>query len=99
MTFSDFGFSLELLRAVRARNCTVPPPIQEKAIPHVLSGRDLLGCAQTGTGKTAVFALPILQKLGQAGQGQEDPLSGRKGKKQDGKPVRERVITPSRRLA
>ena len=99
MTFSDFGFSLELLRAVRAKNYTVPTPIQEKAIPHVLSGRDLLGCAQTGTGKTAVFALPILQKLGQAGQGQEDPLSGRKGKKQAFRPVRALVITPTRELA
>src|SRR4030065_702078 len=56
MTFSDFGFSTELLRAVRAKNYTVPTPIQEKAIPHVLSGKDLLGGAQTGTGKTA--ALP-----------------------------------------
>jgi len=99
MTFSDFGFSPELLRAVRAKNYTVPTPIQEKAIPHVLSGRDLLGCAQTGTGKTAVFALPILQNLGRAGQGQEDPLPGRKGKKRAFRPVRALVLTPTRELA
>jgi ATP-dependent RNA helicase RhlE len=99
MTFSDFGFSPELLRAVRAKNYTVPTPIQEKAIPHVLSGRDLLGCAQTGTGKTAAFALPILQNLGQAGQGQEDPLPGRKEKKRAVRPVRALVLTPTRELA
>ena len=101
MTFSDFGFSTELLRAVRAKNYTVPTPIQEKAIPHVLSGRDLLGCAQTGTGKTAAFALPILQKLGQGGQGQEQegPHPGRKEKKRAFRPVRALVLTPTRELA
>jgi ATP-dependent RNA helicase RhlE len=101
MTFSDFGFSTELLRAVRAKNYTVPTPIQEKAIPHVLSGKDLLGCAQTGTGKTAAFALPILQKLGQGGQGQEqeDPHPGRKEKKRAFRPVRALVLTPTRELA
>jgi len=99
MTFSDFGLSPELLRAVRAKNYTVPTPIQEKAIPLVLSGRDLLGCAQTGTGKTAAFALPILQKLGQAGQGQEDPLPGRKEKKRAFRLVRALVLTPTRELA
>ncbi|MGB6410525.1 MAG: DEAD/DEAH box helicase, partial [Candidatus Deferrimicrobiaceae bacterium] len=61
MTFLDFGFSPELLRAVADRKYTVPTPVQEKAIPHVMAGRDLMGCAQTGTGKTAAFALPILQ--------------------------------------
>ncbi|MDX1815957.1 MAG: DEAD/DEAH box helicase, partial [Thermodesulfobacteriota bacterium] len=60
MTFSEFGFSPDLLRAVAARKYTAPTPIQEKAIPHVMAGKDLLGCAQTGTGKTAAFALPIL---------------------------------------
>jgi len=102
MTFSDFGFSTELLRAVRAKNYTVPTPIQEKAIPHVLSGKDLLGCAQTGTGKTAAFALPILQKLGQEGgqgQEQEGPHPGRKEKKRAFRPVRALVLTPTRELA
>src|SRR3972149_10242298 len=58
--FEAFGLRPELLRAVAEKNYTTPTPIQEKAIPFVLAGKDLLGCAQTGTGKTAAFALPIL---------------------------------------
>jgi ATP-dependent RNA helicase RhlE len=99
MTFSDFGFSPELLRAVRAKKYTVPTPIQERAIPHVLAGKDLLGCAQTGTGKTAVFALPILQKLSRSRDGQEGSPAGRKGKGQAFRPVRALVLTPTRELA
>ena len=63
MTFSDLRLIDPLLRAVAAEGYTAPTPIQEQAIPHVLDGRDLLGLAQTGTGKTAAFALPILQRL------------------------------------
>jgi len=63
MSFETFGLCPEILRAVKAKSYKTPTPIQEKAIPHVLEGRDLLGCAQTGTGKTAAFALPILQRL------------------------------------
>ncbi|MCC7447809.1 MAG: DEAD/DEAH box helicase [Anaerolineae bacterium] len=63
MSFDDLQLIEPLLRAVRAEGYTQPSPIQEQAIPHVLAGRDLLGCAQTGTGKTAAFALPILQRL------------------------------------
>jgi ATP-dependent RNA helicase RhlE len=99
MTFLDFGFSPELLRAVADRNYTVPTPVQEKAIPHVMAGRDLMGCAQTGTGKTAAFALPILQRLGRTGRGQESPHSGRKGKGRSPRPVRALVLTPTRELA
>jgi ATP-dependent RNA helicase RhlE len=61
--FSDFGLEPLILKAVAAERYTIPTPIQSQAIPHVLSGRDLCGIAQTGTGKTAAFALPILQRL------------------------------------
>jgi len=63
MDFSELGLSLELLRAVSDAGYTTPTPIQQQAIPHVMSGRDVLGCAQTGTGKTAGFALPMIDKL------------------------------------
>jgi ATP-dependent RNA helicase RhlE len=99
MTFSDFGFSPELLRAVAAKKYATPTPIQEKAIPHVMEGKDLLGCAQTGTGKTAAFALPILHALGGGREGQEAPPSGRKGKGRSHRPVRALVLTPTRELA
>ena len=88
MTFSEFGFSPDLLRAVAARKYTVPTPIQEKAIPHVMAGKDLLGCAQTGTGKTAAFALPILEKLAQAGSAEKRRPSRGKGKGKSRRPVR-----------
>ena len=60
------GLSEPILRALGAENYPTPTPIQAQAIPHVLAGRDLLGFAQTGTGKTAAFALPILQRLAAA---------------------------------
>ncbi|HEU4646450.1 MAG TPA: DEAD/DEAH box helicase, partial [Burkholderiales bacterium] len=63
-SFATLGLQAELLRAVADQGYTVPTPIQAQAIPVVLSGRDLLGAAQTGTGKTAGFTLPILQRLG-----------------------------------
>ncbi len=62
-SFADLGLSAPLLKALAAAQYTIPTPIQAQAIPHVLAGRDLLGIAQTGTGKTAAFALPILQRL------------------------------------
>jgi ATP-dependent RNA helicase RhlE len=65
-TFSELGLIQPLLRAVAAENYKEPTPIQVQAIPHLLAGRDLLGCAQTGSGKTAAFALPILQQLSAA---------------------------------
>ncbi len=61
--FASLGLSEQLLRALAARNYTTPTPIQARTIPHLLQGRDLLGIAQTGTGKTAAFALPMLQLL------------------------------------
>ena len=63
MSFSDLGLSPEVLRAVEDAGYTVPTPIQEQAIPYVLMGRDVLGCAQTGTGKTASFTLPMIDIL------------------------------------
>ena len=62
-TFATLGLSEAILRAVAAQNYTTPTPIQQGAIPALLQGQDLLGVAQTGTGKTAAFALPILQML------------------------------------
>ncbi len=88
MPFRQFGLSPEILRAVQEMHYTIPTPVQEKAIPHVLEGKDLLGSAQTGTGKTAAFALPILQRL--AGEGK----TGR-GRRV----VRSLVLTPTRELA
>jgi ATP-dependent RNA helicase RhlE len=66
MNFSDLGLEPELLRAVSDKGYDTPTPIQAQAIPAVLSGRDVLAGAQTGTGKTAGFVLPLLQKLGKA---------------------------------
>jgi ATP-dependent RNA helicase RhlE len=67
MHFNSFSFQPELLRALTALNYEAPTPIQAQTIPLLLEGRDVIGCAQTGTGKTAAFALPILQQL-QPGQ-------------------------------
>ena len=86
-TFNDLGLSAELLRAVSEQGYSSPTPIQANAIPAVLDGGDLLAAAQTGTGKTAGFTLPVLQRLSDA------PLpSGRR-------PVRALVLTPTRELA
>ena len=85
MNFESLGLSAALVRAVAAEGYSQPTPIQAQAIPQVLAGRDVLGCAQTGTGKTAAFALPILHKLSMAG--------GAKGR------LRCLVVTPTRELA
>ncbi|MBI2318438.1 MAG: DEAD/DEAH box helicase, partial [Betaproteobacteria bacterium] len=62
-SFQNLGLSAELLRAVAEQGYTEPTPIQAQAIPVVLAGRDVLGAAQTGTGKTAGFTLPLLHRL------------------------------------
>ncbi|MFN6194230.1 MAG: DEAD/DEAH box helicase, partial [Planctomycetota bacterium] len=81
------GLSEPILRALAARNYTTPTPIQARAIPHLLQGRDLLGIAQTGTGKTAAFALPMLQRLHQANRRANPKLP------------RALVLAPTRELA
>jgi ATP-dependent RNA helicase RhlE len=86
--FSELGLIPALLTAVAAEGYVEPTPIQVKAIPHVLAGRDLLGLAQTGTGKTAAFALPILQRLAQKAPPARAP-----------RPIRCLVLTPTRELA
>ena len=63
ITFADFGLDPLIQKAVSEQGYTIPTPIQAQSIPHVLAGSDLMGAAQTGTGKTAAFGLPILQKI------------------------------------
>ncbi len=87
MLFSELGLLPALETAVASEGYVEPTPIQARAIPHVLAGRDLLGLAQTGTGKTAAFALPILQRLA------KQPPAGRQ------RPIRCLVLTPTRELA
>jgi len=85
--FASLGLIEPIVRAVREENYSTPTPIQGQAIPHLLQGRDLLGCAQTGTGKTAAFTLPILQRLTQ----QRRAAAPRT--------MRVLVLTPTRELA
>ena len=63
MKFTDLGLAPSLLKAIEEKGYTEPSPIQEKAIPQILQGKDVLASAQTGTGKTAGFTLPLLQLL------------------------------------
>lgn len=86
MTFQQLGIIPSILNALKKEAYTAPTPIQEQAIPPVLKKKDLLGCAQTGAGKTAAFAVPILQLL--AEQGSVHP-----------KKIRALVLTPTRELA
>jgi ATP-dependent RNA helicase RhlE len=88
MSFESLGLRAELLRAVSEKGYTEPSPIQKQAIPIVLEGRDLLGGAQTGTGKTAGFTLPLLQRL------MEKPHQGK-----NRRPIRALILTPTRELA
>jgi superfamily II DNA/RNA helicase len=83
MSFTQFDFHPKIAAGIRACNYEIPTPIQEQTIPTILEGRDILGLAQTGTGKTAAFVLPILQRL----------LTGPRGK------VRTLIVAPTRELA
>ncbi len=85
MTFQELGLAPEILRAIEARGYDRPTPVQEEAIPRILAGRDLLAGAQTGTGKTAAFTLPLLHRLSRT------PSSGRG--------PHALVLTPTRELA
>lgn len=88
MLFKDLNIIEPILKALLKEGYTQPTPIQQAAIPPILSGRDLLGCAQTGTGKTAAFAIPILQLLSK-------PHASVPGQK----PIRSLILTPTRELA
>ena len=85
MTFQDLGLIAPILKALEEQGYQRPSPIQAKAIPSALTGRDVLGCAQTGTGKTCAFATPILQRVN--------------SKKVQGRPIRALILTPTRELA
>ena len=86
MSFQSLGLSEALLKAISKKGYTTPSPIQQKAIPPILEGKDILASAQTGTGKTAGFTLPLLQLLSQ-------------GPTLRHRPVRALVLTPTRELA
>ncbi|MDR5811321.1 DEAD/DEAH box helicase [Caballeronia sp. LZ019] len=90
LTFDQFGLSADILRAVSESGYTTPTPIQAKAIPVVLAGRDVMGAAQTGTGKTASFSLPIIQRLLPMANTSASPARH---------PVRALMLTPTRELA
>ena len=85
MTFRELGLSAPILTALEEQGYEKPSPIQQQAIPPALAGRDILGCAQTGTGKTCAFAAPILQRLS--------------GNPAPGRPIRALILTPTRELA
>ncbi len=87
-TFDQLGLIEPILKALQEEGYTHPTPIQAQAIPYLLEERDLLGCAQTGTGKTAAFAIPILQLL-----------KGRPPRKDGKRPIRTLILTPTRELA
>lgn len=90
MLFTELGLSTELLQAISETGYTTPTPIQQKAIPVILTGKDILAGAQTGTGKTAGFTLPLLHRLQQKNSGKLP--NGRK-------PIRALILTPTRELA
>lgn len=88
MTFNELNIIKPILSALSEQGYTNPTPIQQQAIPHILAGKDLLGCAQTGTGKTAAFAIPILQL-------QSKERTAKKGRR----PISTLILTPTRELA
>ena len=100
MSFESLGLAPELLRAVADQGYTEPTPVQAQAIPLVLAGRDVLAGAQTGTGKTAAFVLPILQILNATRpQPRQLPFGNGRPRGATGLPIRCLVLTPTRELA
>ncbi len=94
MKFEDLGLAEPILHAVHTEGYQAATPIQAKAIPAVIAGRDLIGCAQTGTGKTAAFALPIIHRLqDRAGRANGNRRAGGK------RTIRGLVLSPTRELA
>jgi ATP-dependent RNA helicase RhlE len=93
--FAALGLREELVRAVLAHGYSTPTPIQKQAIPAVLQGGDLLGGAQTGTGKTAGFVLPLLQRLMLSAKPERPPVNGQRGKRLS----RALILAPTRELA
>ena len=85
MTFKDLNITEPILKAIEEKGYANPTPIQVKAIPAALTGKDILGCAQTGTGKTAAFAIPIIQHL--------------QALKNRDKSIKALILTPTRELA
>src|SRR5262245_8348418 len=101
MSFDALGLSPELVRAVSDEGYTAPTPVQREMIPLVLAGRDVLASAQTGTGKTAAFVLPLLQRLrtpAPTGQARTDDGAERRARPA-GRPPRALVLAPTRELA
>lgn len=95
MSFDSLGLNAEILKAIQEQNYTTPTPIQQQAIPVILSGKDLMASAQTGTGKTAGFGLPILQKLIEQQAKKTNQPERRKGKR----PLFALILAPTRELA
>jgi len=95
MSFDSLGLDAKILKAIEEQHYTDPTPIQQQAIPVILSGKDLMASAQTGTGKTAGFGLPILQKLHQMQLRNLTKSEPRKGKR----PLYALILAPTRELA
>lgn len=88
MTFNDLNLIEPILQALKTEGYSIPTPIQARAIPHILNRKDVLGCAQTGTGKTAAFAIPMLQLMHESAQ----VVKGRRV-------IKSLILTPTRELA
>ncbi len=100
MSFSDLRLIEPLLKSLRQEGYTTPTEIQAKTFPHVVAGRDMLGCAQTGTGKTAAFALPMLQNLHTRKSHQpKKPTQGKAARVPTQRVIRALVLSPTRELA